>query len=62
LIVSPDVGTLRSVAFGREGVTAAEREGRLAITLDHDAALNFPKAFRAPTPQANAGIGENQDE
>jgi DNA-binding HxlR family transcriptional regulator len=43
-----DVVTLRSVAFGREPVTEAERDGRLTITGDRQAAERFPRMFAAP--------------
>ena len=44
-----DVATLRSVAFGREPVTAAERDGRLAVTGDRRLAERFTRMF--PVPQ-----------
>ena len=40
--------TLRSVAFGREPVSAAEQDGRLAITGDRAAAERFPRLFAVP--------------
>jgi DNA-binding HxlR family transcriptional regulator len=43
-----DVVTLRSVAFGREPVADAERDGRLIITGDRQAAESFPRMFTAP--------------
>ena len=39
------VTTLRSVAFGREPVTGAERDGRLKVTGDRRAAMRFPRMF-----------------
>ena len=44
-----DVATLRSVAFGREPVTAAERDGRLAVSGDCRLAERFTRMF--PVPQ-----------
>ena len=43
-----DAATLRAVAFGREPVAGAEREGRLAVHGDRDAAERFPRMFRVP--------------
>jgi hypothetical protein len=43
-----DVTTLRSVAFGREPVTDAERAGRLTVTDDRRAAEDFPRMFAVP--------------
>jgi hypothetical protein len=37
--------TLRSVAFGREPVAEAERDGRLKVTGDRRAAMRFPRMF-----------------
>jgi hypothetical protein len=50
-----DVATLRSVAFGRESLISAERDGRLTITGDRRAAERFTHMFpvpgrRAPSP------------
>ena len=47
-----DVATLRSVAFGREPVTAAERDGRLTVTGDRCLAERFTRMF--PVPQEHA--------
>jgi len=44
--------TLRSVAFGREPVSAAERDGRLAISGDRGAAERFPRLFAVPATPA----------
>jgi len=44
-----DVATLRSVAFGREPVTAAERDGRLTVSGDRRLAERFTRMF--PVPQ-----------
>jgi DNA-binding HxlR family transcriptional regulator len=44
-----DTATLRAVAFGREPVTEAEREGRLKITGDRDAAGAFARMFPVPS-------------
>jgi DNA-binding HxlR family transcriptional regulator len=46
--LAADTATLRSVAFGREPVSAAERDGRLAITGDRRAAERFPRLFAVP--------------
>jgi DNA-binding HxlR family transcriptional regulator len=43
-----DVATLRSVAFGREPVSKAERDGRLAVTGDRRAAEQFARMFAVP--------------
>jgi hypothetical protein len=43
-----DAATLRSVAFGREPVTEAERDGRLTITGDRRAAERFARMFAVP--------------
>ena len=40
-----DVATLRSVAFGREPVAAAERDGRLTVGGDRHLAERFPRMF-----------------
>jgi DNA-binding HxlR family transcriptional regulator len=47
-----DAATLRAVAFGREPVTTAEREGRLTVHGDRDAAGRFPRLFNVPAPRA----------
>jgi DNA-binding HxlR family transcriptional regulator len=44
-----DAATLRSVAFGREPVSAAERDGRLTIRGDRRLAERFTRIF--PVPQ-----------
>jgi DNA-binding HxlR family transcriptional regulator len=44
-----DAATLRSVAFGREPVSAAERDGRLTIRGDRRLAERFTRMF--PVPQ-----------
>jgi DNA-binding HxlR family transcriptional regulator len=46
--LAADTATLRAVAFGREPVSAAERDGRLAITGDRGAAERFPRLFAVP--------------
>ena len=43
-----DVGTLRSVAFGREPIAAAEDAGRLTVTGDRALAERFARMFPAP--------------
>jgi ubiquinone biosynthesis protein UbiJ len=40
-----DVATLRSVAFGREPITAAVRDGRLAVEGDRHLAERFAQMF-----------------
>ena len=46
-----DVATLRSVAFGREPVAAAERDGRLTVHGDRRLAERFARMFPAPPGQ-----------
>ena len=46
-----DAATLRAVAFGREPVAEAQREGRLAVHGDQDAAERFPRMFPVPGPR-----------
>jgi DNA-binding HxlR family transcriptional regulator len=46
-----DVATLRSVAFGREPVTAAERDGRLTVEGDRHLAGRFAQMFPVPPGQ-----------
>jgi DNA-binding HxlR family transcriptional regulator len=46
-----DVATLRSVAFGREPVAAAERDGRLTVEGDRHLAERFPRMFPVPDGQ-----------
>ncbi|HEX9527950.1 MAG TPA: winged helix-turn-helix transcriptional regulator, partial [Streptosporangiaceae bacterium] len=43
-----DVATLRSVAFGREPIGAAEDAGRLTVTGDRALAERFARMFPAP--------------
>jgi DNA-binding HxlR family transcriptional regulator len=43
-----DAATLRSVAFGREPLAAAERDGRLTVTGDRHAAGRFVRMFAVP--------------
>jgi DNA-binding HxlR family transcriptional regulator len=50
-----DAATLRSVAFGREPVSAAEQDGRLIISGDRRAAARFPRLFDVPAVPARAG-------
>ena len=47
-----DVATLRSVAFGREPISVAERDGRLAVSGDRRLAERFTRMF--PVPQEHA--------
>ena len=49
-----DVATLRSVAFGRELVTAAELDGRLTVTGDRHAAEQFARMFAVPAARRSA--------
>ena len=44
-----DVATLRAVAFGREPVSAAERDGRLMVSGDRAAAERFTRMFPVPS-------------
>jgi DNA-binding HxlR family transcriptional regulator/putative sterol carrier protein len=46
--IETDVATLRSVAFGREPVAEAERDGRLTVTGDRRAAERFARMFAVP--------------
>jgi DNA-binding HxlR family transcriptional regulator len=43
-----DVATLRAVAFGREPLAEAERDGRLTLHGDRAAAEHFTRMFPAP--------------
>jgi DNA-binding HxlR family transcriptional regulator len=43
-----DVPTLRRVAFGRQGMADAEREGRLVVTGDRGLADGFTRMFPVP--------------
>ncbi len=43
-----DVATLRSVAFGREPITTAERDGRLTVEGDRHLAERFARMFPVP--------------
>jgi DNA-binding HxlR family transcriptional regulator len=53
--VVTDAATLRSVAFGREPIAAAERDGRLTVDGDRDLAERFTRMFPVPNDQT-AGI------
>jgi DNA-binding HxlR family transcriptional regulator len=46
-----DAATLRSVAFGREPVAAAERDGRLTVDGDRHLAGRFARMFPVPDGQ-----------
>lgn len=46
-----DAATLRSVAFGREPVAAAERDGRLTVGGDRHLAERFARMFPVPDGQ-----------
>jgi DNA-binding HxlR family transcriptional regulator len=43
-----DVATLRAVAFGREPIASAERDGRLTVDGDRAAAERFTRMFPVP--------------
>ena len=49
-----DAATLRSVAFGREPIAAAERAGRLIVGGDRELAERFTRMFPAAHDQAAA--------
>jgi DNA-binding HxlR family transcriptional regulator len=51
LTVETDAATLRSVAFGREPVAAAERDGRLIVRGDRRLAERFARMFPVPQDQ-----------
>ena len=46
--VETDTATLRSVAFGREPIAAAERDGRLTVAGDRELAERFTRLFPVP--------------
>jgi len=46
-----DVATLRSVAFGREPIAAAERARRLTVEGDRHLAERFTRMFPVPHGQ-----------
>jgi DNA-binding HxlR family transcriptional regulator len=46
-----DTATLRSVAFGREPIAAAERDGRLTVAGDRELAERFTRLFPVPGDQ-----------
>ena len=46
-----DTATLRSVAFGREPIGAAERDGRLTVAGDRELAERFTRLFPVPNDQ-----------
>ena len=46
-----DSATLRSVAFGREPIAAAERDGRLTVRGDRELAKRFTRMFPVPHRQ-----------
>jgi DNA-binding HxlR family transcriptional regulator len=53
--VETDAATLRSVAFGREPIAAAERDRRLTVDGDRELAERFTRMFPVPSDQT-AGI------
>lgn len=55
VVLETDMSTLRAVSFGRETVTAAEKQGRLHLTGDRRFATRFARMFPAPAaPRATA--------
>ncbi|MDT4943666.1 MAG: hypothetical protein QOH14_399 [Pseudonocardiales bacterium] len=46
--IETDVPTLRSVAFGRESIVTAERDGRLTLAGDRRVAKRFGRMFPVP--------------
>ncbi len=61
-----DVATLRSVAFGREPISRAERDGRLAVHGDRHLAGRFGRMFPVPVtghhgePSDNPAAGRSR--
>jgi DNA-binding HxlR family transcriptional regulator len=53
LTLETDAATLRSVAFGREQVTEAERDGRMTVIGDRRAARRFARMFAVPDARAS---------
>ena len=51
-----DVATLRTVAFGREPIAAAERAGRMVVTGDRDLAERFTRMFPAGGPSGRETV------
>jgi DNA-binding HxlR family transcriptional regulator len=51
VILETDAATLRSVAFGREPITAAERDGRLTVHGNRHLAERFARMFPVPHGQ-----------
>jgi hypothetical protein len=49
-----DAATLRSIAFGREPISAAERNGRLTVRGDRRLAERFTRMFPVPQEQPTA--------
>jgi DNA-binding HxlR family transcriptional regulator len=49
--IDTDVATLRAVAFGREQISEAERDGRLSLHGDRAAAGRFTRMFPVAPPQ-----------
>ena len=49
--VVTDAATLRSVAFGREPIAAAEQDGRLTVDGDRELAERFARMFPVPGDQ-----------
>jgi DNA-binding HxlR family transcriptional regulator len=49
--IETDTATLRSVAFGREPIAAAERDGRLTVAGDRELAERFTHLFPVPSDQ-----------
>jgi len=55
VILQADAATLRSVAFGRDRIAHAERDGRLTISGDRRLAERFTRMF--PVPAAGHAAG-----
>ncbi len=53
VIFETDVATLRSVAFGREPITDAERDGRLTVHGNRHLAERFARMFPSPPTSRN---------
>jgi DNA-binding HxlR family transcriptional regulator len=49
-----EAATLRSVAFGREPIAVAERDGRLTVSGDRELAERFTRMFPGPLAQPEA--------
>ena len=56
VIFETDVATLRSVAFGREPITDAERDGRLTVHGNRHLAEGFARMFPSPPTSRNTEL------